>query len=63
MDEKFYNTAMQTLNICPGFGFKYIISSSEAERLDKEKKFGLMITNKIKEVLDVVGLDVSCLLK
>jgi hypothetical protein len=63
MDEKFYKTAMQSLNICPGFGFRYYLTSSEVERLDKEKKLGLMITDKIKEVLDVVGLDVSYLLK
>jgi hypothetical protein len=60
---KFYNTAMQTLNICPGFGIIYSITSKEAEELDKSGKLKKLITEKIKEGLKVIGIDGSDLIK
>jgi hypothetical protein len=60
---KFYDTAMQTLNICPGFGFLFTFSISEAEELDKSGKLKFILAEKIKEGLKVVGLDGKELLK
>lgn len=57
MEEKYYKTAMQTLNICPGLGVIYKISSSEAEEHDKNGKLKFVISEKIREGLRVVGLD------
>ena len=63
LDEKFYNTAMQTLNICPGFGLIYTINSSEAEKLDKSGKLKFILAEKIREGLTVVKLDGNDMLK
>lgn len=63
LDEKFYNTAMQSLNICPGLGLIYSFTSSKAEELDKEGKLKFIISEKIREGLKVVGLDVNNIIK
>jgi hypothetical protein len=63
LDEKFYDTAMQTLNICPEFGFIYTLTSSEAEELDKNGKLKFVLAEKIREGLKIVGLDGNELLK
>ena len=63
LDDKFYNTAMQTLNICPGFVLIYALKSSEAEELDKNGKLKFVLSEKIREGLKVVGLDGKNLLK
>ena len=63
LKSKFYDTAMQTLNICPGFGFIFTFSISEAEELDKSGKLKFILAEKIKEGLKVVGLDGKELLK
>jgi hypothetical protein len=63
LNEKFYDTAMQTLNICPGFGFIFKFTSSEAEELDKKGKLKSIIAEKIREGLKVVGIDGNDLLK
>lgn len=54
---KFYDTAMQTLNICPGFELNYTFNISEAEELDKSGELKVILAEKIKEGLKVVGLD------
>jgi hypothetical protein len=53
----FYDTAMQTLNICPGFELNYIFNISEAEELDKNGKLKFTLAEKIKEGLEVVRRD------
>jgi hypothetical protein len=60
---KFYDTAMKTLNICPGFGFIFKINILEAEELDKSGKLKFLLAEKIKEGLKVVGLDGKEVLK
>jgi hypothetical protein len=57
LDVKFYKTAMQNLNMCPEFGVVYSFSSSELESLDKSGKLKFLLADKIKEGLQVVGLD------
>jgi hypothetical protein len=63
LDEKFYKTAMQTLNMCPEFGAIYSFNSSEAKELDKSEKLKFVLAEKIKEGLKVVGLDGNEILK
>lgn len=63
LNDKFYKTAMQTLNICPGFGIVYSIDFSNAEQLDKSGRLKFVLLEKIKEALKVVGHDGSELLK
>jgi hypothetical protein len=57
LKERFYDTAMQNLNICPGFGIVFPFSLSEAEVLDKNGKLKFILAERIKEGLKVVGLD------
>lgn len=57
LKQMFYDTEMQTLNICPGFELRYTFNISEAEELDKNDKLKLMLVDKIKEGLRVVGRD------
>ena len=63
LSEKFYNSAMPTINICPGYGLIYTIESSEAEENDKQVKNYSFIANRIKEGLAIVGLNGEDLLK
>ena len=63
MNERFYDTAMQTLNICPGFGVLYTFNYAEAEKLDKDGKLKFVLVEKIKEALKVAGLNTDKLLK
>ena len=63
LNEKFYQTAMQTLNMCPEFGVIYSFNSTEAKELDKSGKLKFVLVEKIKEALKVVGLDGSKVLK
>jgi len=53
----FYDTAMQTLNICPGFAIDFTFNISEAEELDKSGKLKFTLAEKIKEGLEVVRRD------
>ena len=55
LKKMFYDTAMQTLNICPGFELNYTFNISEAEELDKSDKLKFILAEKIKEGLKVVG--------
>jgi len=55
--KKFYDTAMQTLNICPGFAIDFTFNISEAEELDKRDELKFLLVEKIKEGLKVVGRD------
>ena len=57
LKKMFYDTAMQTLNICPGFELNYTFNISEAEELDKSGKLKFILAEKIKEGLKVVGRD------
>jgi hypothetical protein len=57
LKKMFYDTAMQTLNICPGFELNYAFNISEAEELDKSGELKVILAEKIKEGLKVVGLD------
>ena len=63
LEEKFYKTAMQNLNMCPEFGVVYSFNSSEAKELDKSGKLKFVLVEKIKEALKIVGLDGSGVLK
>jgi hypothetical protein len=63
LKEKFYDTEMQTLNICPGFGIVFKINSSDAEELDKSGRLKFLLAEKIKEGLKVVLLDGKEILK
>lgn len=63
LNKKFYDTAMQKLNICPGFGAIYTFSSTEAEELDKNGKLKFVLAEKIREGLKVVGHDGNDFLK
>ena len=63
LDRKFYDTAMQNLNMCPEFGVIYPLNSSEAETLDKSGKLKVVLVEKIKEGLKIVGLDGHEILK
>lgn len=57
LKKMFYDTAMQTLNICPGFELNCIFNISEAEELDKSGKLKSILAEMIKEGLKVVGRD------
>jgi hypothetical protein len=57
LKKMFYDTAMQTLNICPGFELNFTFNISEAEELDKSGKLKFILAEKIKEGLKVVGRD------
>lgn len=61
LKEKFYNTKMPSLNICPGFRLDFPIPNAEA--LDKDGKLKSILAEKIKEGLKVVGLEGSEFLK
>ena len=63
LKKMFYDTAMQTLNICPGFEINFTFNISEAEELDKSGKLKCILAEKIKEGLKVVGRDGHGLLK
>ena len=61
LEERFYNTKMPSLNICPGFRLQFPIPNAEA--LDKDGKLKFILAEKIKGGLKVVGLDGSEILK
>lgn len=63
LTKKFYNTAMQRLNICPGFSLIYQFTSLEVEELDKTDKLKKLISEKIKEGLKVVNINCDDLIK
>ena len=63
LNEKFYETKMPNLNICPGLGIIFTFNSSDAEELDKSGKLKFLLAEKIKEGLKVVGLDGKEILK
>lgn len=63
LNKIFFKTAMQRLNICPGFSLVYCFTSIEAEEFDKTVKLKKIISEKIKEGLRVVGLDGNDLIK
>jgi hypothetical protein len=57
LKKKFYDNAMQTLNICPGFELNFTFNISEAEELDKSGELKFILAEKTKEGLRVVGRD------
>lgn len=63
MKDKYFATAMQTLNICPGFSMNFPMSSKEAIEKDKTGKLEKLISEKIKEGLSVVNLEWRKILK
>lgn len=63
LQNKFFNTAMPNLNICPELGFTYSFTSSVAEKMDKEGKMENFIKEKIIECLKVVSIDSTAILK
>jgi hypothetical protein len=63
LKKMFYDNAMQTLNICPGFEINFTFNISEAEELDKSDKLKSILAEKIKEGLKVVGRDGNEFLK
>jgi hypothetical protein len=63
LNEKFYETKMPNLNICPGLGIIFRFNSADAEELDRSGKLKFLLAEKIKEGLKVVGLDGKEILK
>jgi hypothetical protein len=63
LKEKFYDTAMQTLNVCPGFGVIHTFSFADAEKLDRSGKLKFVIAERIKEALKIVGVNGDEVLK
>jgi hypothetical protein len=63
LEERFYKTAMQTLNICPGFAFTFTYKLAQAIELDRHGQLKRSLSETIKEGLKVVGLDGNELLK
>jgi hypothetical protein len=64
LEEKFYNTKMPSLNICPGFRLHFPIPNAEA--LDKDGKDGklkFILAEKIREGLKIIGLNGDDFLK
>ena len=61
LKEKFYNTKMPSLNICPGFRLHFPIPNAEA--LDKDGKLKSILAEKIREGLKIVGLNGDDFLK
>ena len=61
LKEKFYNTKMPSLNICPGFRLHFPIPNAEA--LDKDGKLKFILAEKIREGLKIVGLNGDDFLK
>ncbi|MBK9524271.1 MAG: hypothetical protein IPO39_05850 [Bacteroidetes bacterium] len=54
---KFYNSKMQTLNVCPGFGIICTITSAKAETLDKTGELEIYLKKKIFEGLSIIGIE------
>ena len=63
MRDKYFSTAMQTLNICPGFSIYFTIPSREAIEKDKSDKLEKLISEKIKEGLSIINLEWEKILK
>jgi len=63
LKEKFYNTGIPTLNICPGFGAVYEIESKDAEIFDRKGILKQILLDRIKEGLKIIGKDGSEFLK
>jgi len=63
MDDKYFSTNMQTLNICPGFAMTFNISSKDAMEKDKTKELEKLISEKIKEGLSIANLEWKEILK
>jgi hypothetical protein len=63
LNEKFYQTKMPNLNICPGLGAVFSVNSSDAQQLDKSGKLKFLLSEKIREGLKIVGLDGKEVLK
>ncbi|WP_276484666.1 hypothetical protein [Paraflavitalea pollutisoli] len=57
LQDKFYRTAMQALNICPGFGAIYTVTGKEAEEFDSKNELGNLLLRSIGEGLRIIGKD------
>jgi hypothetical protein len=63
MKNNYFNTNMQTLNICPGFGIRFYISSQDAKERDKNGELGKFISEKIDEGLSMINKNGKNILK
>jgi hypothetical protein len=63
LKKKFYDTEMQTLNICPGIGVVFEFDSITAEKLDLNGEFVKTLKDKIQEGLSIINIDSSLLIK
>lgn len=55
LDERFFNTAMKTLNVCPEIGLILTIHGDEAESFDRNGTLASIIKDGIKDGLKVIG--------
>ncbi|KXX70864.1 hypothetical protein [Flammeovirga sp. SJP92] len=63
LEEKFYETAMSTLNMCPGLGMIYKLSSQKVEELDKNEMLKSTLIKRIKQALGIINKNGSEMLK
>lgn len=63
MNDKFYRTSMQTLNVCPSLGVTCKLTSTDAEKLDKTGYLEQFISKKIKQALSIIDFDSDTILK
>ena len=57
MENEYFSKKMTTLNICPGFGITYKISSKETIEKDTTGKLVETLSQKIEECLSIINLD------
>src|SRR5690606_4456768 len=63
LKEKFFDTAMQTLNICPGFGLITEMSSIFCEEEDEKDNLTYYLARQIKNGLQIVNYDFEKIIK
>jgi hypothetical protein len=61
--DRFFNTKMPNLNMCPELGMLFLISKSDAEERDKAGTLLPLLKDKIREVLNAAGLDPNTIIK
>jgi hypothetical protein len=54
MKNKYFDTAMSTLNICPSFGAIFFMSSKDVMEKDNKDELRKFISDKIKEGLSII---------
>jgi hypothetical protein len=63
LDDRFFNTAMQTINICPGFGVITEMTSLFCEEQDEKDKLTYYIAEQIKNGLKIVDINYNEIIK